>query len=206
MYARSSIAATDACVQCKEKRNYAFVLLTNYVSSPTLACRDVKVDLKLIAPPNPEQIIEAAADNIKRSLQRTNIDVAKYFESTANDLLTDGVGHAKEPAEVLAVVMAQMSGYTELPKEKSLLGQQEGYVTLGICTPKGLGFPNPGALIGAIRRITNETVASAIGKVELFDDVEESGYEAAFDVPREHAAVVTEASIENGALLPAPCE
>lgn len=168
------------------------------------ACRDVKVELELIGPPNPEQIIESAADNIKRSLKGINIDVARYFEGTAKDLLNDGIGHAKEPQEVLAVVMAQMSGYTELPKEKSLLGQQEGYVTLGIRTPKGLGFPNPGALIGAIRRITNDNVAGAIGKVELFDDVEDSGYEAAFDVPREFVAAVSEASVENGVSLSTP--
>jgi hypothetical protein len=163
-----------------------------------LACRDVKVELELIGPPNPEQIIESAADNIKRSLKGTSIDVARYFEGTAQELLENGVGHAKEPAEVLAVVMAQMSGYTELPKEKSLLGQQEGYCTLGIRTPKGLGFPSPGALIGAIRRITNDKVSNSIGKVELFDDIEDSGYEAAFDVRREHAATVTEAAKENG--------
>lgn len=161
-------------------------------------CSDVKVELELIGPPTPEQIISAAADNIKASLRGTSEDVARYFEHTAKELLEDGVGHAKEPTEVLATVMAQMSGYTELPKAKSLLGQQEGYVTLGVLTPKKMGFNNPGALIGAIRRITNEKVANGIGKVELFDDIEDSGYEAAFDVKKEHAAQVIEASQENG--------
>lgn len=112
--------------------------------------------------------------------------------------MENGVGEAKEPAEVLAVVMAQISGYTELPKERSLLGQAEGYVTLGICTPKGRGFPSPGALIGSIRRITDEQTASAVGKVELFDDVEDAGFEAAFDVPTKIAESVVAAAKEHG--------
>jgi GUCT (NUC152) domain len=159
-----------------------------------LCFRDVKMDLELIGPPTPKQIIEAAADNIKRTLSGTSTDVAKYFESTAEGLLENGVG-------VLAVVMAQMSGYTELPREKSILGQQEGFVTLGIKTPKGLGFPNPGALIGSIRRITNEKVANQIGKVEIFEDDDDIDFEAAFDVPKVHVEKIVAASSDNGALL-----
>lgn len=156
------------------------------------------MDLDLVGPPTPQAVLESVAGNIEQSLVSTSGDVAKYFEGTASRILENGVGDAKEPAEVLAVVMAQISGYTELPKERSLLGQAEGYVTLGICTPRGQGFPSPGALIGSIRRITDEQTASAIGKVELFDDVEEAGFEAAFDVPVKISQNVIEAAKEHG--------
>jgi hypothetical protein len=162
-------------------------------------CRETKVDLNLIGPPSPQEVIQAAAGNIEKSLATTNIHVAKYFEETAERLLEDGVGHAKSPTEVLSMVMALMSGYTELPKERSILGQQEGYVTLGMSTPRGAGFPTPGALIGSIRRVTNEKVASRIGRVELFDDPEDAGFEAAFDLPKNDVDAVIEAAAAHGA-------
>eukprot|EP00892_Ulva_mutabilis_P009859 jgi/Ulvmu1/7245/UM035_0032.1 len=163
--------------------------------------RGTKVDLDLIRPPTPQAVLESVAGNIEQSLVSASSDVAKYFESTARKLLDNGVGDAKEPAEVLAVVMAQISGYTQLPKERSMLGQSEGCVTLGICTPRGRGFPSPGALVGSIRRISDESTAGAIGKIELFDDVEEAGFEAAFDIPVSMAANVIAAAKEHGARI-----
>lgn len=170
-----------------------------------MAYRDTKVDLDLVGPPTPQAVLESVANNIEKSLVTTSGDVAKYFEGTAQRILENGIGDAKEPSEVLAVVMAQISGYTELPKERSLLGQSEGYVTLGICTPRGRGFPTPGALIGSIRRITDEQTASAIGKVELFEDVEEAGFEAAFDVPIKLSKSIMEAAQKHGAHFADQC-
>jgi hypothetical protein len=97
--------------------------------------------------------------------------------------------------------MAQMSGYLELPKEKSILGQEEGHVTLGISTPAGRGFPSAGTLIGSVRKITDEQTASRIGKVELFDDPEEAGFEAAFDLPKDLVETVMSAAVANGATI-----
>jgi hypothetical protein len=165
-------------------------------------CRDTKADLDLVGPPTPEEVIKAAAGNIEKSLSTTSADVAKYFETTADKLLTEGVREAKSPTQILSFVMALLSGYTELPKEKSILGQQVGFVTLGIRTPNGRGFTSPGALIGSIRRITDDKTASNIGKVELFDDPEDEEYEAAFDIPRKLSADIVTAAIKNGARLP----
>ena len=153
----------------------------------------------MIGPPTPQQVIGSAAANIEKSLGTVNIDVAKYFAPIATRLLENGVGDAQTPVQILSVTMAQMSGYTDLPKEKSILGQEEGSVTLGISTPQGRGFPSAGTLIGSIRRITNETAAGAIGKVELFEDPEEAGFEAAFDLRKKYAKEVMEAAVANGA-------
>jgi GUCT (NUC152) domain len=161
-------------------------------------CRDTKADLDLIGPPTPQQVIGAAAQNIEKGLQGVNIDVAKYFAPVATRILNNGVKEAETPVQVLAVVMASMSGYKELPKEKSILGQQEGNVTLGINTPAMRGFPSTGTLIGAIRRLCGEDVANRIGKVELFEDAQEAGYEAAFDIPKKMAKEVMEKCAENG--------
>ena len=94
--------------------------------------------------------------------------------------------------------MASMSGYKDLPKERSILGQEDGKVTLGITTPGGRGFPSTGTLIGSIRRITNEKIANTVGKCELFDDVEDAGFEAAFDVPKVYADEIMAAARANG--------
>ena len=160
--------------------------------------RDTKVDLDLVGPPSPQAVLEAVAGNIEKSLETTSTEVAHFFKSSARTILENGVGDARDPADVLALVMAHISGYTQLPKARSLLGQAEGYTTLGICTPRGRGFPSPGALIGSVRRITDEQTAGAVGKVELFDDVEESGFEAAFDVPAAMASSVITAAKEHG--------
>lgn len=156
--------------------------------------------MDLVGPPTPQAVLEAVAGNIEQSLVTTSTDVAKYFEGSARRILDKGVGDARDPAEVLAVVMAQISGYKQLPKERSLLGQAEGYTTLGICTPRGQGFPSPGALIGSIRRISDEQTAGTIGKVELFDDVEEAGFEAAFDVPVDKVDAIVASATEHGAI------
>ena len=92
--------------------------------------------------------------------------------------------------QVLAVVMAQMSGYKDLPKHKSILGQQEGFVTLGLRHTTGRGFISAGALCGTVRTFTNADIAGQIGKVELFDDSEDTGFDAAFDVPANIMATI----------------
>lgn len=165
-------------------------------------CRDTKADLSLVGPPTPQQVIGAAARNIEKGLTNVNIDVAKYFAPIASRMLESGVGAASTPVQILAVTMAQMSGYTDLPKEKSILGQAEGALTLGINTPAGRGFSSPGALVGSLRRITSEAVAGSVGKVELFDEPEEAGYEAAFDVPKDVADEIIEAGKTHGAPPP----
>lgn len=161
-------------------------------------CRDTKADLDLIGPPTPQQVIGAAASNIEKSLVDVNIDVAKFFAPVAAKLLQQGIGEAQTPVQVLAVTMACMSGYTDLPKDKSILGQEEGSVTLGITTPGGRGFPTEGALLTSLRRITDSKIVGAVGKIELFDDPEDDGFEAAFDIKKQFAEEVMTAAQSHG--------
>jgi GUCT (NUC152) domain len=163
-------------------------------------CRDTKADIHLVPPPSPQELIAASAGNIEKSMARTSPTVAAQFADTAQRVLDAGAAESSTPTQILALAMATMSGYTELPAERSILGQAEGSVTLGITTPGAKGFPSAGALLGSLRRITNDKVAGAIGKVELFDDPDDAGVEAAFDIPRNFAEEIMAAARENGAL------
>ena len=164
-------------------------------------CRETKADLDLIGPPTPTQVIGAAAHNIEKSLHKVNIDVAKYFAPVATRLLDEGIGEARSPVQVLAVTMAAMSGYRNLPAEKSVLGQQEGAITLGLSTPGGGQFGQPFELLNALRQIAGN-LTNAVGKIELFEDPQEAGFEAAFDITKETAREMIEVITATGALCP----
>lgn len=76
----------------------------------------------MISPPGPDDIIKAAAAGVYKRLASVNIEVAKHFADAAKRLLEAG-----NPVQVLATSLAALSGYTELPKPRSLLSQQEGF-------------------------------------------------------------------------------
>lgn len=58
------------------------------------------MDINLIGPPSPQQVINAAANSIEKSLVGTNIEVAKYFAPVAAKLLEEGVAGATTPVQV----------------------------------------------------------------------------------------------------------
>jgi hypothetical protein len=178
----------------------SLVFCVTHPKNKACLCRDTKADLSLIGPPTPQQVIGSAASNIEKSLHKVDIGVAKYFAPVASKILEKGVGEALTPVQILAVTMAHMSGYTDLPKEKSILGQQEGFVTLGINTPGGNGLLSHSSLLGTIKRVTNSQVAGSVGSVEIFEDPEDAGFDAAFDLPKKYVDDVLSATIENGVL------
>ena len=65
-----------------------------------LIIKETKADMDLIGPPSPQQVINSAANNIEKSLQGTNIEVAKYFAPVAARMLEKGIGEATTPVQV----------------------------------------------------------------------------------------------------------
>jgi hypothetical protein len=189
-----------SCLRMIADADLSLVFCMMHPKNKACLCRDTKADLNLIGPPTPQQVIGSAASNIEKSLHKVDIGVAKYFAPVASKILEKGVGEALTPVQILAVTMAHMSGYTDLPKEKSILGQQEGFVTLGISTPGGSGFQSQGVLLGTIKRLTNPQVAGSVGSVEIFEDPEDAGFDAAFDLPKKYVDEVLSATIDNGVL------
>jgi hypothetical protein len=99
--------------------------MTDPSSTQARPCRDTKAELSLIGPPTPQQVICSAASNVEKSLHSVSIDVAKYFAPTAAKLMERGIGEAVSPVQILAIAMAQISGYKDLPKEpNSTAGHQ----------------------------------------------------------------------------------
>lgn len=143
--------------------------------------RDTKAKIDMVAPPGPEEVLRAASRQVATRLDAVDPDVIKFFEPAAERLL-----QVKDPHHCLAASLAALSGFTEVPKPRSLITQETGMQTLRVMADEGM-IGSPGTVMGIVKRVMPEAVDS-VGRVRMLREGEKQG--AAFDLPFESAALM----------------
>lgn len=134
-------------------------------------------NVEVITPPNPSQVVEAAAKQVMYRLDGVDDEVRAYFAPVARTVLS-----SKDPQEALEAALAALSGIKTIPEPRSLLTMQEGYVTLQMMSAPGR-IVKPGSVSAIIARLTGDNDAvSQVGKIRMIDNNDAAG--AAFDVPK----------------------
>jgi len=136
--------------------------------------RQTKARVDMVAPPSPEEVMRAASMQVAGRLDQVDPEVVKFFEPIAERLL-----QVQDPHHSLATSLAALSGYTEVPKPRSLITQQEGMQTLRVLARPGV-LDAPGRVLGILGR-TIPNVGDLVGRIRMLSHEGKEG--AAFDIP-----------------------
>ncbi len=142
--------------------------------------RDTKANsVTTIAPPTPQQVVEAAAKQVMHRLDNVEQEVRSYFAPVAKMVLA-----SRDPQEALEVALAALSGITSIPEPRSLLTLQEGYTTLQIMSEKGR-ITRIGHIPAIVTKLLDSRdKGSRVGRIMLIDDAATGLQGGAFDVPK----------------------
>lgn len=131
-----------------------------------------------ITPPNPRQVVEAAAKQCMYRLDGVDEEVRSYFAPVAKLVLS-----SKDPQDALTAALAALSGIKTIPEPRSLLTLQEGYVTLQMMSAPGR-IVRPGNIPAIVSRLLSTDKAASIGRIRMMVDEANNLEGAAFDVPK----------------------
>lgn len=87
------------------------------VFKTTLPCLQVK-NLEMISAPAPKMLMQASVKQALRRLDNVDPEVKEFFMGAAKT-----VAEGADPVDALAAALGCMSGFTEVPKDRSLLTQ-----------------------------------------------------------------------------------
>lgn len=143
--------------------------------------KSTKAKVEMVAPPGPEEVMRAASLQVANRLDKVDPAVVKFFEPAAERLL-----QVQDPHFSLAASLAALSGFTEVPKPRSLITQEEGVMTLRLMGKPGrLG--SPGSVIACIGTVQSNA-GDVVGRIRMLRDGGKEG--AAFDVPSSASAQI----------------
>lgn len=80
---------------------------------------------EMIGSPSPADIMTQSSRNVLSQLDKVDSDVIDFFVPAAERLMT-----SEHPSRVLAAALASMSGFSKVPKPRSLLTYEAGMITL----------------------------------------------------------------------------
>ncbi|CAG9461206.1 unnamed protein product [Pedinophyceae sp. YPF-701] len=130
-----------------------------------------------IGAPQPEDMAQIAAQRSVEAIEAVDKELIPMFKGAAERLLSD---LSMEPAEVLALALAKITGHTAM-KRRSLLTSADEYTTVQFRSK--FVMERPGACFGFLRRRLGEEfgekMCSQIKRMMLTKD----GTGAVFDVP-----------------------
>jgi ATP-dependent RNA helicase DDX21 len=138
-------------------------------------------NLEMVGPPAPTQLMEAAVKQVVRRLDNVDPAMTAWFAPAATT-----VCEHSDPVQALAAALAAMSGMQGVPKPRSLLTQEEGWVTLRVMSRPGR-ITMIGHIMAIVRNLIGDEATKNIGKVRMLSQDGQDG--AAFDLP---AAVASE--------------
>ncbi|KAJ7545121.1 hypothetical protein O6H91_09G107800 [Diphasiastrum complanatum] len=159
---------------------------------------EVGCKFELIGPPNQEDVVRSSAQHATMSLKKVHPDLKSVFLPVAQKLLeSDGV-HA------LAAAMACMCGYTQPPPTRSLLTQEEGWMTLQLTrlrTGNRERLTTTREVMSTISAIYPRA-ADQVGRIRIIQEPSLEG--AVFDMPVDLAKLLLEKLTYPGDALSAP--
>jgi ATP-dependent RNA helicase DDX21 len=150
------------------------VTLYSHKSKPCLHEIETAVGNKFewMGAPQPADILKGCAEQVVVAVAAVDPAVMPYFRDAARALV-EQLG----AEEALCAALAHISGYCEKPKERSLLGSSEGFVTVEFVSGKDI--PAHGVVFGALQRAFGVDFTAAVRGMRLWAD--RTG--ACFDVP-----------------------
>lgn len=132
--------------------------------------REVGIEFKRIGTPQPEDLVRALAEKNVKAIKQVSPLVLPNFLGIAKKLIEE----MQDPEKALAATLAYACGYSTPPKQRSLLGSQEGYTTIMLHSTKPIFSPR--YIVNLINDFTDN-----VGEIRLI----EGG--ALVDVPSEAA-------------------
>jgi ATP-dependent RNA helicase DDX21 len=126
----------------------------------------------------PLEILAGCGQAVADELINIDQSIFPYFQDAANTLITQ-----MGPEKALCAALARISGFTEKPKQKSLLNAQEGMVTIQFHSGKTI--PSNGYVYGALMKNFSYEVAQSPKGMRLSKDLTS----AVFDIPEEHLEI-----------------
>lgn len=141
-------------------------------------------NLEMIATPSPTQLMNAAVIQNLNRLDKVDPELKNFFADPARKLLKDA-----DPVNTLAAALACMSGFLEVPQDRSLLTQENGFITLQIMSRAGR-ITMAGHIMTIVKNLLGDEGANQVGRIRM---IKEGGMEgAAFDLPQESALAFLE--------------
>lgn len=129
------------------------------------------------------EVLSSTSQRYVNELTSISPSVFPLFQSTAVELI-ERMGSAEL---ALCAALAKITGILEKPKEKSLLGSQEGYVTCMFHS--GREIPSNGYVFGALNKRLPPDVVQSVRGMKLSLDKKN----AVFDLPENHLEVFNKA-------------
>lgn len=123
----------------------------------------------------PLEILAGCGQAVAEELITIDQSIFPYFQDAAKSVISQ-MGAEK----ALCAALARISGFTEKPKQKSLLNAQEGMVTMQFNSGKTI--PSNGYVYGALMKTFPYDVAQSPKGMRLSKDLTS----AVFDIPEEH--------------------
>lgn len=140
--------------------------------------------MEMISAPAPKMLMQASVKQALRRLDNVDPEVKAFFMGAAKT-----VAEGADPVGALASALGCLSGLTEVPKDRSLLTQEPGVVTLKVMSRPGR-ITMAGHIMTIVRNILGEEAAGGVGKIRMLSENGEEG--AAFDLPEASAEKMLE--------------
>lgn len=141
--------------------------------------KDVGVkNLEIMGPPQPKTVMAASAKQVLRRLDNVDDSLKGFFEPAAKLVMAQS-----DPQDALSRALAALSGLLEVPKPRSILTQQQGYITIRVLSHLGR-LTRQGHVSTIVKNVLGEPALTTIGRIRLLPaepGEEEEG--AAFDLP-----------------------
>eukprot|EP00803_Ostreobium_quekettii_P002508 evm.model.scf_779.5 EVM.evm.TU.scf_779.5 scf_779:35823-41684(-) len=153
--------------------------------------RDTHTQLGLIGPPAPREVMQASTKSVLTRMGAVEPEVVKFFGPAAEKLLSSG-----DAQQVLAAALASMSGFDRVPKPRSLLTQQEGWVTLRMLAKHGR-IQSTGSVMKIVGDLVGEHAFGKVGRIEMIVDHETHKEGALVDLPVDFAIVFLQTAAQN---------
>ncbi|KAK9839323.1 hypothetical protein WJX81_008091 [Elliptochloris bilobata] len=149
--------------------------------------RDVGAkNVEFIGPPGPQAVMSASAKQVLRRLDNVDEKVKAFFGPAATAVLDNSDAH-----NALAAALAALSGIIEVPKQRSLLSQELGAVTVRVLSRPGR-ITQAGHVMTIVRNVAGAGAADEVGRIRLMQDKKTGQEGAAFDLSEEAAEKMME--------------
>lgn len=144
---RAAILSPDGC-------QFHFPLLQLYYIQNIEARAKVKF-IRVNVPQQSDMIKSSVATAVK-AVKAVSPDVVPYFLDAAKNLLETNKEEGRSTADLLAMALAKIAGFSEAPKKRSLLTSASGMVTVQVNMGGGNEIRSLSFIWGIIRRYIME--------------------------------------------------
>ena len=131
--------------------------------------------------PQQSDMIKSSVATAIKAVQSVSAEVVPFFLQQAKTLLADSKADGRSSAELLAMALAKIAGFTEAPKKRSLLTSANGMTTVQVTMGGGNEIRSLSFIWSLIRRYIVEDCDDKVKGIRLTADK----FGAVFDIPQE---------------------